>query len=116
MHPDELRHASERSLLAWLRTATALFALAAGVAQLGSYFEVHAHAGRTGAFGGALVIGIAALATVLLGVDDYRRRTLALDDTTADPAEAARSHAPYALAIVVGLAGLSLLVLACALA
>lgn len=110
----ELRHDNERTLAAWIRTAAALFAFGCAIAQVGLYLELHAITPETevGMYGTASILVIVALATVLLGLDDYHRRRIALGHVwqraRAHEDELARSSALGPLAILVGIAGASL--------
>jgi len=112
---QELLHDNERTLIAWLRTATALFALGCALAQLGGYLEQHdrASGGQAATFSSGIGILILALMTVVLGVNDYHRRRVAIETarTRAKSIGVQHSRALYPLAILVGITGLSLFAL-----
>jgi len=100
-------------LLAWVRTAIALLALACANVQFGVYFQRHAitRVGDAATYATGMIMLFVAACAVILGVDDYHRRRSALAFRGDSDDDVLHSHALYPLAILVGIAGISLLLL-----
>jgi uncharacterized membrane protein YidH (DUF202 family) len=95
---------AERTLLAWLRTVIALLATACAIALLGRYLEREgrAYAGEASTHCSAFAVLLVATLAGVLGLDDHRRRRAG---------NLARSRAIGPLAVLVGIMGVSHLVL-----
>lgn len=111
--PHPLFELNERTLLAWLRTATALLVLGCAIVQLGVYLQRHAITRVTEAatFGTGMVMLFVGSCAVILGIDDYHRRRSALATGKDGADDLLHSRSLYSLAILVGIAGMSLVVL-----
>lgn len=108
----DLLNDNERTFLAWLRTATALFGLACATAKFGVFLESGARgpSSESGTYCSGILLLILAMAAVVLGMDDYhRRRNVIARGTLSTHAHHLRSRALYPLATLVGFAGISLL-------
>jgi uncharacterized membrane protein YidH (DUF202 family) len=111
---SELSFDNERTLLAWVRTVIALLAVGCAIAQLGRYLEQggRGYAGEAGTYCFALAIVMVGTLAGLLGLDDYHRRRVALKGAQCRTSESyPRSRALYPLAILIGIVGVSLVIL-----
>jgi len=104
---------NERTLLAWVRTATALLVLGCAIVQFAAHLQRHAitRVGEAATYATGVIMLFISACAVILGIDDYHRRRSALGLDGDGDDDVLHSRALYPLAILVGLAGTSLLVL-----